>query len=72
MIERCILPIRRIMARFALSPILSIMFIVFAMAGITILRCAFEDIIRMAFFTGGFSVFTLEFERRKVVIEIGG
>ncbi len=50
---------------------LAVMTIILFMAGITISRCALEDIVDMARLTLDLSMFAFEFESCKIVIELG-
>ena len=60
------------MTSAAISTEFTVVTIIFFMAGETIRGCAFEDIIDVALFTFDVDVFTFEFERREIVIELGG
>ena len=69
MIKGHIIPVGWLMAGGAVYTKFAAMFIVFFMAGITIGKGAFVNIIWMTLLTAHFRVFTFEFEYRKVVIE---
>lgn len=68
-IEIGILPIRGVMASRAIRAVLSKVFVILAMAGVTIHGRPFELAVDMAVLTSRLRVLTLEFERREVVIE---
>lgn len=63
-IECRIAPTGRSMTRFALRPVLPVMLVVPAVAGITVCGRAFEYIIDVAILAGGCGVFAFQLERR--------
>lgn len=71
MIERGILPIERIMTTPTIRPVLAIVFVVPAVARITIRWCASVLPIDVALVTGCFSVLAFQLERGQIVIEGG-
>lgn len=72
MVKGCVFPAFRGMTARAVCAERSIMFIVLLMAGITVCRCAFEDVVDVALLTLDFGMSAFEFESREVVIELRG
>lgn len=70
-VETCVFPIRRVVAGFALGSKPPAVFVVFAVAGITIGGRTLVNVVHMAFFTGGFGVFPLQFKGRKIMVKVG-
>lgn len=68
-IEIDMLPTRGIMTRRTIGAILTVMFIIQLMAGITVAGCALMLLILVARFTGYFAMLAFQFERGKIVIE---
>lgn len=72
MVEGCVRPIGWVVAGSAVCAILTVVFIIRLVAGITVHGRAFVLIVHMAGFTFHLRVFPLQFERRQVVIELCG
>ena len=71
-VERCILPIGRVMTRAAICSELPIMLIVATVTGIAVHRRALINAVLVASFASNLSVLPLELEDRKVMVEPGG
>lgn len=71
MVEGGVSPIGWVVAGLALGSILSVVFIILFMAGVTVFWRAFEYIIHMAFLAGDTGMFAFQFERRKIMVEMG-
>ena len=70
MIEIRILPIGWVMTRGTIRAILTIMFIILLVTGITIGRRAYELSVYMTGLTGDFRMLAFQFEHREIVVEL--
>ena len=59
------------MAGTAVDTEFAVVVVILFMAGVTISRCAFENIVDMALLTLDIDMFAFEFEGREIMIKLG-
>lgn len=69
MVNRSIVPIGRSVAGGAVLAVLTVVFIVAAMAGVTIRGCALVNAILVTLIAGSFAVLAFQFKGGKIVVE---